>query len=116
MEMGLIQLNAAGIPCMTRINIDYARAGFPFKLGEFLATGKPVIASRISDVEALLEDRRDAALVEPGDSGGIVKAVEYLMDHPADAAAIGGRGREKARALFDYRTQGQLLLKFLRDL
>lgn len=109
-------LNAADIPCMTRINIDYARAGFPFKLGEFLATGKPVIASRISDVEALLEDRRDAALVEPGDSGGIAKAVEYLMDHPADAAAIGRCGRAKARALFDYPTQGQLLLKFLRDL
>jgi len=109
-------LNAAEIPCMTRINIDYAQAGFPFKLGEFLATGKPVIASRISDVEALLEDRREAVLVEPGDSSEIVKSVEYLIAHPADAFAIGERGRARARELFDYRKQGQSLLEFLRDL
>src|SRR5208283_1749146 len=43
-------LNDVDIPCMTRVNVAFANAGFPFKLGEFLATGKPVIASRVSDV------------------------------------------------------------------
>ena len=38
-------LNDADIPCMTRVDLAFAHAGFPFKLGEFLATGKPVIAS-----------------------------------------------------------------------
>jgi len=109
-------LNVADIPCMTRINIDYAQAGFPFKLGEFLATGKPVIASRVSDIECMLENRREAMLVEPGDSNEIVAAVEYLIAHPGNATDIGRRGRMKARTLFDYRKQGQLLLKFLRSL
>jgi len=109
-------LNAADIPCMTRINIKYAQAGFPFKLGEFLATGKPVIASRVSDVECMLENRREAMLVEPGDSDGIVAAAEYLIGNPDQAAAIGMKGRAKAKILFDHRKQGQALLTFLRRL
>ncbi|NQU05947.1 MAG: glycosyltransferase [Calditrichaeota bacterium] len=109
-------LNTADIPCMTRIYTDWNNSGFPFKLGEFLATGRPVIASRISDVEDIFENRRDAMLVKPDDSGEIVAAIEYLIANPGEAVAIGTRGREKARLLFDYRKQGQELLEFLRNL
>lgn len=109
-------LNSVDIPCMTRINSGYANAGFPYKLGEYLATGKPVIASRISDVESMLEDRREAMLVKPEDSGEIVKAVTHLLDHPEEARAIGRQGREKAKTLFDYRMQGKLLATFFKNI
>ena len=109
-------LNTADIPCVTRVDSAYAHAGLPFKLGEFLATGRPVIASRVSDVERMLEDRRDAMLVKPGDSDKIAEAVEHLIAQPEQAVAIGERARQKARAQFDYRPQGQALLAFLRDL
>lgn len=115
-EAYYIELNAADIPCMTRIDFAYAHAGFPFKLGEFLATGKPVVASCVSDVEQLLEDRQDAMLVKPGDTASIVNAIDYLITHPLDAMAIGMRGREKARDHFDYREQGRALFTFLRGL
>lgn len=109
-------LNSADIPCMTRIDTGYTNAGFPFKLGEFLASGKPVIASRVSDVERFLVNRRNAMLVRPGDSEEIVKAAEYLMENPNDAAAMGMRGRETAKSSFDYRQQGKALLTFLESL
>ncbi len=112
----LAALSAATIPCMTRIDIGFANAGFPFKLGEYLATGKPVIASRVSDVDRLLTDRRDAMLVKPGDSTEIAAAVEYLMNNPDKAATIGQRGRSLAASLFDYRAQGQTLFAFLSGL
>lgn len=109
-------LASVDIPCMTRIDSDYANAGFPFKLGEFLATGKPVIASRVSDVEALFKDRQDAMLVRPGDSADIAEKVDYLLANPDQAAAIGKKGRAKALALFDYRAQGADLFRFLQAL
>ena len=101
---------------MTRVNTGFANAGFPYKLGEFLATGKPVIASRVSDVGTLLKDRSEVMLVRPGDSGDIVRAVESLIANPTEAVAIGTRGRAKARTLFDCRSQGQALLTFLQRL
>jgi glycosyltransferase involved in cell wall biosynthesis len=109
-------LNTVDIPCMTRIDLAYAHAGFPFKLGEFLASGKPVIASRVSDIEEFLADRRNAMLVRPGDSEEIVKAVKYLIDNPEAAKQIGKEGCTVAGSNFDSRTQGKSLLSFLKTI
>ncbi len=111
-----LSLNEADIPCMTRVNLTYAHAGFPFKLGEFLATGKPVIASRVSDVDKFLVHGHNAMLVQPGSSADIYEAAAFLIENPESAAAIGVRGREVAEAFFDYRKQGKALLTFLENL
>lgn len=109
-------LTSADVHCVTRIDTAYAHAGFPFKLGEFLASGKPVIASRVSDVDRLLTDRLNAMLVKPGDVGEIVSAVEYLMADPPAASLIGQRGRELAASRFDHRARGMELVSFIRGL
>jgi glycosyltransferase involved in cell wall biosynthesis len=109
-------LNSADIPCMTRIESPFAQAGFPFKLGEFLATGKPVIVSRVCDIASILKDGENAMLVNPDDPSDIVHAVEYLLDNSDKAIAMGERGREAARRLFDLRLQGRALQAFLRGL
>ena len=108
-------LNDADIPCMTRVDLAFAHAGFPFKLGEFLATGKPVVVSRVSDVERFLVDRHSAMVVTPGSSEEVCKAVEFLIDNPESAAAIGRRGRNVAETFFDYQRQGKALLAFLEN-
>ena len=107
------ELLAADICCMPRIDFAYAHAGFPFKLGEYLAAGKPVIASMVSDIPNLLKDRQDAMLVTPGSSDDIVKAVEFLLGNQEIAFTIGRRGRDLANGLFDYRMQSDGLLGFI---
>jgi len=109
-------LNNADIPCMTRVDLAFAHAGFPFKIGEFLATGKPVIASRVSDVDRFLVNGMNAMLVNPGSSEEICVAAEFLISNPDSAAAIGMRGREVAKSFFDYKQQGKALLSFLENL
>ncbi len=109
-------LGSADILLMTRIDSPYANAGMPFKLAEFLSTGKPVIASRVSDVPRYLSDRVEAMLVGPGDAAAIVRSVEYLLDHPGEAAAMGLRGRKKAIDVFEYKKNTRDLLEFMRGL
>jgi len=109
-------LNLSDIHCMIRIDVAYAHAGFPFKLGEYLASGKPVIATRVSDVERFLVNKESAMLVEPGDKEGIVNAAEYLIDNPTAASRIGQRGRNVAFSHFDHITQGKFLLSFMKKL
>lgn len=109
-------LNDVDIPCMTRVNVAFANAGFPFKLGEYLATGKPVIASRVSDVDRFLLNGQNAMVVQPGSSAEICKAAEFLINNPESAAAIGLRGREAAKSFFDYKQQGQPLISFLENI
>jgi len=111
-----ITLRDADILCMPRVDIGYAQAGFPFKLGEYLATGKPVIASTVSDIPILLKDRQEAMLVTPGRSDAIVEAAEFLINNPAVAFVIGAKGRAMAKCLFDYRVHSKPLYDFLHGI
>lgn len=110
------ELRAADIPCMTRISHPYAQAGFPFKLGEYLATGRPVVASKVSDVTHWLRHEDSAMLVEPGSAAGIVGSVEYLLQHPDAATAIGRRGRAVADRAFCHKRQAEGLMAFAEGL
>lgn len=110
------ELFNADILCMPRIDSGYANAGFPFKLGEYLATGKPVVASAVSDVPVLLKADHDAVLVEPDSSKAIFRAVQTLIHDVDGAFEMGARGRAAARRLFDFREQGERLYLFLSQM
>ena len=58
-------LKDSDILCMTRTNSPFANAGFPFKLGEYLSTGNPVVATHISNIEDYLSNRENVMLVKP---------------------------------------------------
>ena len=109
-------LNAAHILCMTRIDHPYAQAGVPFKLGEYLATGKPVVASKVSDVPMWLRHEESAMLVKPGSASDIVRSVDYLLQNPAKAVAMGRCGREVARRSFCHKMQAKALHDFIQSI
>ncbi|MGH1366129.1 MAG: glycosyltransferase family 4 protein [Calditrichia bacterium] len=109
-------LDEADILCMTRVGSDFANAGFPFKLGEYLATGNPVIASQVGDVSRYLKNGEDALLVEPDDVPAIAEALEYAVRNQTDVLDMGRSGREKCRKFFDPATHVDKLVTFLRDI
>lgn len=109
-------LRDADILCMTRTSTDFANAGFPFKLGEYLATGNPVIASRNSDVTRYLEHMKDALLTTPGDVRDIEEAIRFLITQQDHAIRIGRSGREKCRMYFNPLNNGRLLVELFRSL
>ncbi|WP_224981878.1 glycosyltransferase family 4 protein [Geomonas agri] len=109
-------LSGADVLCVTRTGSTYANAGFPFKLGEYLATGNPVIVSDVGDVRRYLSHMEDAIIVEPGDVSAIAGALEYCLDHPETAARIGQSGADKCRRYFDPTANGNLLMQLIRRL
>ena len=106
-------LCSVDIPCVPRVASLYANAGFPFKLGEFLASGKPVIASRVSDIENFISNREHAILVNPGSIDEIISGVRYIIENPDRAIQIGINGRKKAMEKFDVGVQRNSLCDFL---
>lgn len=107
-------LGECDILCMTRVASKFAQAGFPFKLGEYLATGRAVIASNVGDVGLYLDDRKNAVIVEPGSSESITKALEFLISNPAQAQKIGQEGRKLAKEKFNAKTLTLKLKKVLK--
>ncbi len=60
----------------------------PLKLYEYLAMGRPVLASDIGQTAELLTGSQAAMLLPPGDASALAKALQALCDDPARRAAM----------------------------
>lgn len=70
------------------------RHSTPTKVVEYLASGLPVVTTPLPRARTLVEEA-DAGLVVPyGDDAGAASAVRSLRRDPAQAVAMGRRGRE----------------------
>jgi glycosyltransferase involved in cell wall biosynthesis len=80
--------------------------GFPRVINECCARGTPIIASAIGPIAELVADGRTGLHFRPGDVDDLVAKVEWLLDHPAEQAAL----RQGARREFEikYTAEGGL--------
>jgi len=83
-----------------RGNVD----GLPNVILEAMATGLPVVASGISGIPLAVEDGSTGLLVPEGDRTALLGALRKLLADPAEARAMGERGRRKAEAELTWET------------
>jgi glycosyltransferase involved in cell wall biosynthesis len=107
-------LNECDIFCMTRVNSKFANAGFPFKLGEFLASGKAVVATKVGDVPNYLFNDVNALVVEPNSATELASALSTLIENPDQRKRIGTEARKTAEKYFDSDKVGITLLEIFR--
>jgi len=73
-----------------------AREGLPVALLEAMATGLPVVASRLAGAtDVVVADGVDGLLVPPGDSAVLAGALRMLLTDAARASALGAAARAK---------------------
>jgi glycosyltransferase involved in cell wall biosynthesis len=66
----------------------------PLKLFEYMAAGRPIVASDLPSIREILTDGANALLVPPGNAGALAGAIDRLMTDPGLAARL-------ARTAFD---------------
>lgn len=104
------------ILCMTRINTAFANAGFPFKLGEYLASGNAIIATDVGDVSKYLENRYNAILIKPDSEIAIHDAIIMLCSDNELRNKIGMCAKETAKKYFSNDLVSAILLSNLSSL
>jgi glycosyltransferase involved in cell wall biosynthesis len=67
---------------------------------EALASGRPVVATAVDGVVDLVTHGATGLLVAPRDVEGLANATCWLLDHPAEAAAMGRQGSGLVGELF----------------
>lgn len=82
----------------------------PNKLFEYLAAGLPVVASHFPLWRQIVEGAQCGLVVDPRDAGAIASAIGWLLDHPAEAEAMGARGREMVRERLNWSREESALL------
>ena len=68
----------------------------PLKVYEYMAAGRPIVASRVGQLAELLRDGVDAILVEPDDSKALATAFERLYANPELRSRLGSSARSRA--------------------
>lgn len=97
------EMASADILCMPRVNTLFANSGFPFKLGEYLASGNAVVATKTSDVCKYLQHKKSAYLIPPESIDDMVEAFMQLSMNRELRTSIGQNGQKVASDFFDIR-------------
>jgi glycosyltransferase involved in cell wall biosynthesis len=85
----------------------------PAKLFDAMALGRPIVSTRVSMIPEVLEG--SGLLVEPGDVAGLGDALVYLLDHPAEAAALGRKARERCQSQYSYARAREVLFPLIES-
>jgi glycosyltransferase involved in cell wall biosynthesis len=82
---------------------------------EYMASGIPVVATRVGGIPELVEDGKTALLVEPGNAQALADAIGRLIDSADLRASLGKHGRDRAERLFNFDRFIQETLEFYRN-
>jgi glycosyltransferase involved in cell wall biosynthesis len=94
---------------------DRSKTRLPNKIGEYLASGRPVIGCKIGDLTEFLVDDVNAFLAEPGNERAFAEKMIAVLQHPERAAQIGRAGQKTCIACLDYRVHADMLATFFSD-
>jgi len=98
---------------LPRPDSKQAQGGFPTKLGEYLATGNPVCATKVGEIPDYLVDNESAFMAEPGSVDSLVSTIEKALSNPVNARRVGLNGRKVAEKHFSMEVQAKRLYDFL---
>ncbi|MCX7993966.1 MAG: glycosyltransferase, partial [Fimbriimonadales bacterium] len=91
-------LNAADI-----FTLPSKYEGNPMSVMEAMATGLPVVASRVGGIPELVEEEQMGILVPVGNEPCLVQALQTLVDNPDQRQRMGQAALQRARERFDIR-------------
>lgn len=81
--------------------------GSPTKLFEYMALGRPIVASRLAQIGEILEDGVTARLVTPGDVNDLANGIVAVLSSPDRGSHLGDAARLEALAhhTWDHRAE-----------
>jgi glycosyltransferase involved in cell wall biosynthesis len=101
---------------MVRSNNLEAKASYPSKLSEFLASSKPVISVNVGEIPLYITDGVNAFLVEPENVDALANKIEYVLSNYEMAKEVGLRGKGLTDTVFNYNYQGKRMIEHIFSL
>lgn len=113
-DMSPLLVNASAL-ALARPNNIQAQGGFPTKLGEYLATGNPVVVTKVGEIPNYLKHLVNAYIAQPDSEDDFADKIEMLFSNIDKAKEIGLKGQELAFGVFNYKLQAKNLLRFFQN-
>jgi glycosyltransferase involved in cell wall biosynthesis len=84
-----------------------SRCKSPLKVVEYLAAGKAIVASRLPEVEKMIDDA--GILVTPDNPNQIAEAVTTLLDDDDLRTQLGAKARGRAERIYNWQQSADTL-------
>lgn len=78
----------------------YVSGGFPTKLGEYMLSGVPIVATKVDVLLDYIEPNVDMLMCEPGNIDAISDALLCVENNPQLSKSLAYNSKKKARSLF----------------
>jgi glycosyltransferase involved in cell wall biosynthesis len=100
--------------CLVSTPRRYSSGGFPTKLGEYLASGTPVIITKVGEIGNYLTDK-DCFFAASGDVTSIAEMMEKVFSDLPNSIVIGANGKNVAEKRFSADSYVEELANFLAE-
>jgi glycosyltransferase involved in cell wall biosynthesis len=78
-----------------------------------MATGLPVVATRVDAIPEVIQHDINGILVEKGDASALAEGIERLILDPAMRQRLGSKALHDVRSLFSIENTTQLYAEYL---
>jgi glycosyltransferase involved in cell wall biosynthesis len=94
----------------------FSLAGFPQKLPEYMALGRPVIVTDVGDIPLYVRDGIDGFVVKPGNPVAFANAIDEIMRLSDYGFKMGVSAWERGKSVFDSNLNAERLLRYFLSL
>lgn len=109
-------LSRAKILLTSQADTLRARGGFPTKMGEYMLSGTPFIATDVGDISDFVKEGETGYLVAPCDPEQYAEKIAYILAHYPEAKSVALQGRAYVCQHFSAASQAKGMLSFLQKL
>jgi len=88
----------------------------PLKIIEYMACGRPIVASNLPVVRELARDDIDALLFTPEDANDLARCVLAILEDETLAQRLADSAAQRAKDTFSWHTAQKKLLKVYKSL
>lgn len=91
-------------------------ARFPHKIGEYLATGNPIITTNVGEIKTYFQDGKTAFVSDQYNVNEFAGKMEEVVTSNVIAEKIGQNGKQLGKENFDFKSYSNSLKDFLKKL
>ncbi len=103
------------MPYTTRFSAHSFEYTSPMKMFEYLATGRPMVATDFPILHEVLEHERNALFVPPDSGEALAQGVRRLLDEPDLARSIGAAAKADAQR-YSWAARAEAIITWQREL